>query len=391
MAITRAQQARQMLKKAGFVVQDGFKNYIKHSESVTVPKEFKSRENATPTKLAYITKDEAKMLKKMKKGTPHKGPKGIPSYDSFDAQGNFRSGQEMSAAERGDKGAFGRDPRAMREARDIRSAAIAAGAGQRVNPGFFDSRNLVSPTDLAAAKAIAPKAFARSRGSGLGAFISSGGILGNLIRGLGQRLGFGRRFNEPSFDMSRFRNLPLGGSAAFQNLNIKDKFDRTADDEDENIDEFGYSPNFLSSLVDEVALTREREQRQSDEEDQLGDIDGLMAKLNALETREYNNLLTGKELNMNTPEQNQRLEELEKKKNEEASLINRAIVADGGMIGGGIMDAAGRQQYFLGKLVKKAKRAVKKIIKSPIGKIGLLGLATLPFGGPTAAFTKFKY
>jgi len=47
-------------------------------------------------------------------------------------------------------------------------------------------------------------------------------------------------------------------------------------------------------------------------------------------------------------------------------------VADGGMIGGGIMDAAGRQQYFLGKLVKKAKRAVKKIVKSPIGKIGLL-------------------
>ena len=38
MAITRSQQARQMLKKAGFVVQDGFKNYIKNSKSVTVPK-----------------------------------------------------------------------------------------------------------------------------------------------------------------------------------------------------------------------------------------------------------------------------------------------------------------------------------------------------------------
>ena len=86
MAITRSQQARQMLKEAGFVVQDGFKNYIKNSESVTVPKEFKSKEDATPTKLAYITKDEAKMLKKMKKGTPHKGPKGIPSYDDYDAE-----------------------------------------------------------------------------------------------------------------------------------------------------------------------------------------------------------------------------------------------------------------------------------------------------------------
>ena len=45
MAITRSQQARQMLKEAGFVVQDGFKNYIKNSESVTVPKEFKSKED----------------------------------------------------------------------------------------------------------------------------------------------------------------------------------------------------------------------------------------------------------------------------------------------------------------------------------------------------------
>ena len=31
--------------------------------------------------------------------------------------------------------------------------------------------------------------------------------------------------------------------------------------------------------------------------------------------------------------------------------------------------------YFLGKLVKKATRAVKKIVKSPVGKIGLGALA----------------
>jgi len=45
-----------------------------------------------------------------------------------------------------------------------------------------------------------------------------------------------------------------------------------------------------------------------------------MAKLNTFETREYNNLKTGKELNMNSPKQNERLEELEKKKNE-ANII----------------------------------------------------------------------
>jgi hypothetical protein len=82
--------------------------------------------------------------------------------------------------------------------------------------------------------------------------------------------------------------------------------------------------------------------------------------------------------------------------------------ADGGRIGaaeGGIMDLeTGRQMYFLGKLVKKATRAVKKIVKSPIGKAALIGgglglagigpfkgLASSPFGtGLTKNFLKFK-
>ena len=38
----------------------------------------------------------------------------------------------------------------------------------------------------------------------------------------------------------------------------------------------------------------------------------------------------------------------------------------------GALDAP-RQGYFLGKLVKKATRAVKKVAKSPLGKMALLG------------------
>ena len=38
----------------------------------------------------------------------------------------------------------------------------------------------------------------------------------------------------------------------------------------------------------------------------------------------------------------------------------------------GNMDESGRQMYFLGKLVKKATRAVKKIAKSPIGKARIM-------------------
>jgi len=67
----------------------------------------------------------------------------------------------------------------------------------------------------------------------------------------------------------------------------------------------------------------------------------------------------------------------------------RAGMMDGGMMEdtpeGGIMDLeSGRQMYFLGKLVKKATRAVKKIVKSPVGKAALMyfgGNALMSGGG----------
>jgi hypothetical protein len=40
-----------------------------------------------------------------------------------------------------------------------------------------------------------------------------------------------------------------------------------------------------------------------------------------------------------------------------------------------------RQRYFLGKLVKKAKRAVKKVVKSPLGKAAILGAGAYFAGG----------
>ena len=73
--------------------------------------------------------------------------------------------------------------------------------------------------------------------------------------------------------------------------------------------------------------------------------------------------------------------------------------ADGGRIGaaeGGIMDLeTGRQMYFLGKLVKKATRAVKKVVKSPIGKAALLyagtaGLGSLGAGGGLSSLFKLN-
>ena len=67
------------------------------------------------------------------------------------------------------------------------------------------------------------------------------------------------------------------------------------------------------------------------------------------------------------------------------------FAADGGRIGaaeGGIMDLeTGRQMYFLGKLVKKASRAVKKITKSPLGKAAILGGLAYFGGGGGGGFT----
>jgi|5B_taG_2_1085324.scaffolds.fasta_scaffold16392_2 hypothetical protein len=361
MAITRSQQARQMLKTAGAVEQDGVLNYIKNSESVTVPKEFKARKNAPATKLAYITTDEAKMLKKKKPGTPHKGPKGIPSYDSFDAQGGFTSGAAMSAAETGSSNARDRAevrasnigaPRGAgpgvrsNQEQELRASAIAAGAGQRVNPGFFDSRNRISPQELALARAFskdpnnlfARQAMKRTRGGGIMNFITSGGLLGNLIRGLGQRFGLGKRFDQPTYDMRRFSGI----NPTFQDDLDNSLLMQLAKEDD----------NQIPIVIDnDMSLVPDR---------------GLM-------------IAPGDNI---TPFQQDIIED--QNYDEQVGDIRDIMAADGGMIGGGIMDAAGRQNYFLGKLVKKATRAVKKVVKSPVGKLALLAS---PFLASSAART----
>jgi len=81
----------------------------------------------------------------------------------------------------------------------------------------------------------------------------------------------------------------------------------------------------------------------------------------------------------------------------EGMLANRVayrFMADGGMtndapVEGGIMDLeSGRQMYFLGKLVKKATRAIKKIAKSPIGIAALTSF--IPFGKTKSSlFSRF--
>jgi hypothetical protein len=57
---------------------------------------------------------------------------------------------------------------------------------------------------------------------------------------------------------------------------------------------------------------------------------------------------------------------------------------------GGIMSLQEpRQGYFLGKIVKKAKRAVKKVVKSPLGKAAILAAPFLMSGAGAGGLGSF--
>jgi len=242
-------------KSIQYEVQGGVKNY-KPSKMVTVPKKAKSSPKHPETELAYITKAEKDLLIKKDlhnslKGKPNKGPGNVMSLngDYSDMMSGI-TGADISAAERGEgpRGAM-----TAQDAQDFRSAAIAAGAGQRVNPGFFDSKNTVSPLELQLAKKFDPSAFKAVRGGGLLSFIRGGGIMGNLIRSLGQKLGFGKTYDQPTYDMSQFNNLGLLTNTinpTYYNDLGNEGILSTEESKNEQL----FDPNYIKSLIDKAVV-----------------------------------------------------------------------------------------------------------------------------------------
>ena len=266
-------------KRISYEVQGGVKNYLGKQKEVTAPVKWKSSPNHPETELAYITKAEKDLLVKKDlhgslKGGVNRGPSGIMSLNGFgstDPDQNV-SGTQMSAAETGNLAGFsgysgpelppGVQPKGSQLAQDIRSAAIAAGAGQRVNPGFFDSRNVISPFEMAQAKLyaknpnnrFAKKAMRNTRGGGLMGLLSSGGLFGSLIRGIGQGLGFGKKFNEPTYDMSQFNNLGLfSPSTNPNNLDIYNEFVTEDDEEDKEFINVNEIKNLIEKSKNKTA------------------------------------------------------------------------------------------------------------------------------------------
>ena len=225
-------------KKVSYDVQGGVKNYLGKQKEVKAPLKWQSSPDHPTTELAYITQAEKDLLVKQDlhgslKGGVNRGPSGIMSLNGWGSEDESQnvSGSQVSAAETGGGGGSGsRSGMSEQDASDFRSAAINAGAGQRVNPGFFDSRNVISPEEVAAAKAyrqdptntFAQGAYKNTRGGTLGNFISGGGIMGGLIRNVGQAFGLGKKYNQPTYDLSRYSGLgTYEDSNLYDNVSMK--------------------------------------------------------------------------------------------------------------------------------------------------------------------------
>ena len=266
-------------KRISYEIQGGVKNYLGKQKEVTAPVKWKSSPNHPETELAYITKAEKDLLVKKDlhgslKGGVNRGPSGIMSLNGFgsaDPDQNV-SGSQMSAAETGNFSGFsgtggggpelppGVDRKPSQLAQDIRSAAIAAGAGQRVNPGFFDSRNVISPAELARAETFsrdrnnlfARQAMRNTRGGGLMDFFTGGGFLGNIIRGLGQRFGLGKTYDQPTYDM---RGIVGSVNPDYYNDLNNQLLEQLAEEDDEyerDLSQIGQDAKFIGFGFDEL-------------------------------------------------------------------------------------------------------------------------------------------
>jgi len=122
-------------------------------------------------------------------------------------------------------------------------------------------------------------------------------------------------------DMSQYNRLGLFGVDPTLTDNYSDmKISDTSFSPNVNIPTV---PDFINppGQIDETGIKYSVPSANQEEYDFFS---GAMAKLNQVEQRAYDTLKMGKELGMNTEEQNRQLEELEQKKNE-SSLITRLV------------------------------------------------------------------
>jgi len=432
MAITRAQQVRQMLKDGDVAIQGGVENYLGRQPEVQAPRKWQSGPDKPATELAYITEAEKKLLLKedihgsLKEG-PNEGPAGIMSLDSFGDIGGGQAGSEVDSGRSEDRaekttfsgGAPGESP-ADRKAREAKETA-------RLN-------------QLKGEQEKKAKEFTKQAKENRPNFLEK--IFTSRRKGL-----YNITPNNPKNELRYIQDLKFRNPAAYDMLpdNLKALYEETEDPANEfssykDFDKFSFE-NFEDLRTFDPGDTGAM--NFADYAATYAGAPGLKYSGNVGNLEKY---VTGKDEFGRTmygykektgdgggdnvmSEYERRLLELEKQnaalRNQQnagtnvpnsglgglaprfaGSIFDFTGLADGGRAGamdggmmrdtteGGIMDLeTGRQMYFLGKLVKKAKRAVKKVVKSPLGKAALVGLGAYYMPGfgikATGGFSNF--
>ena len=423
MAITDAQQAKQiMMKKGGPVVQAGVKNY-KPSKMVTVPKTAKSSPTHPTAHLAYITDAEKKLLIKKNlhgslKGKPNRGPGGIPSlqgdfggpggFGGFEGGGGSRSDNDVSGRTDTGTGYYRVTDRKAQQEYDRNRAAREKAAKEKAEKDRIQKE--IDKYNKAQAKKT--KAFKNKTMADLLAEeedetddIASGAMLDLFINDP-MRIDRPERFMPLSLKVLEgpLKKGQVKTRGFFADPNYKSIFGRPK----KSVLEAGRYQYKGAPLTAErfakMSLTEQNKAYKDYMSDRLSGKTDAYGNVSAGYMRDGsgNIISTGNDRDSQQPiippiAQQPKDDETE----EEDFQLALAFRKDGGRVPyedggytGGIMDLeSGRQMYFLGKLVKKATRAVKKIVKSPVGKIGLGALmlgGTGGFSGIGSMLTKFK-
>ena len=408
MAITNAQQARQIYKKGSKPVeQAGVMNYMP-SEMVTVPKIAKSSPDTPTAKLAYITPKEEDILVDLNlygslDGNPNRGPGGIPSlegdfgpggqdFGSFEGGADFggardssgRAGDFSGARDTGTGNYVESSPdvsidrqrkfRAQqlnktKEAEDRRNAAIEF----EKQKAKKDKRKLEIVKGLFEddEEDVAYDVFDTNKDGKIGILEGLNKKRTELARktltnSIAQKLGVMPKSYVPSVFMSdMLRTTPKG-------VNVNTLDDMLAPDFDMGL--YGLSGKDLTRAQQQLDVAKQDIISQDDFDRVYGNQpppreDGGPSQVITDPCKGPNPpayCFIGANANENTEAQE-----------ENPQAIPYRLMADGGIMDS--MDENIRQQLFLGgvakgikKAVKGATRAVKKIAKSPIGKAALL-------------------
>jgi hypothetical protein len=296
MAITNAQQARQMYKEGSEkpVTQAGVKNFLGKQEMVKAPKFWLSEPGHVKAKLAYITDEEEKILIDKNlygslKGKPNKGPAGLPSLQG----GGFGSEDAGTGDSQGggDKGNTGKGRDLDFQQRGMTKGDYATGRG--ANRGGDRDQNFGGRQN-----------FAQRAFSGIKDYITSGGMIGAIGRGL---------------------------------TNFSNKFGKTTA---ANLaDRYGYGPDYQGTIGPSSV---------DDDDDDNGGGGGIPLYVQ-----------------LGFPSQAAYLASLQRAQSAPTpapTTTQDPFIAYRFMAEGGIADTeVARQNYFVGGIIKKATKAVKKI------------------------------